>query len=138
MTRFGIDVNDAAVRDALADLEDEYTTERVEVVGSNVEYGVYLEFGTEKMQPYPWFRPAVREFKLDPEGFITDNSGFSSVEEIPDADTLVKTVASALESKMEANVSAVSASDRSPGTHPDHPKRQTGNLVNSIEAVRVK
>jgi len=90
------------------------------------------------MPPYPWFRPAIREFRLDPEGLITANSGFSSIDEIPDTDTLVKTVASALESKMEANVSAESASDRSPGTHPDHPKRVIGNLVNSIEAVRVK
>jgi len=138
MTRFGIDVDDASVRDALGDLEDKYTTERVEVVGTNVEYAIYLETGTEKMPPYPWFRPAIREFRLDPEGFITDNSGFSSLDEIPDGDTLVKTIASALESKMEANVSAVSASDRSPGTHPDHPKRVLSNLVNSIEAVRVK
>jgi len=45
MTRFGIDVNDAAVRDALADLEDEYTTERVEVVGTNVEYSIFWSSG---------------------------------------------------------------------------------------------
>jgi len=30
-------------------------------VGTNVEYGKYLEFGTSRMPPYPWLFPAVEE-----------------------------------------------------------------------------
>lgn len=29
------------------------------VIGTNVKYGKYLEFGTSKMPPYPWLFPAV-------------------------------------------------------------------------------
>lgn len=29
------------------------------VIGSNVYYGTYLEFGTVNMPPYPWLFPAV-------------------------------------------------------------------------------
>mgnify|MGYP001577525420 CR=1 FL=1 len=28
-------------------------------IGSNVEYGKYLEYGTSRMPPYPWLFPAV-------------------------------------------------------------------------------
>lgn len=40
---------------------------------------------------------------------------------------------------MQANIDAGSANlDRSPGTHPEHPQRDTGNLVASIQAKRLK
>lgn len=28
-------------------------------VGTNVKYGLFLEIGTEKMEPRPWLRPAL-------------------------------------------------------------------------------
>ena len=28
-------------------------------IGTNVDYGEYLEFGTSRMPPYPWLFPAV-------------------------------------------------------------------------------
>lgn len=28
-------------------------------IGTNVEYGIYLELGTRYMQPYPFLRPAL-------------------------------------------------------------------------------
>jgi len=107
------------------------------VVGTNTEYAVYLEFGTRKMQPYPFFRPAINQFKANPKDFITDNTGYTDIEEIPTADALVEAVAAALQTKMEANASADSSAMRSPGTDPSHPKRDTGNLVASINATRV-
>jgi len=118
-------------------LKEAGESDRAYVVGSNVEYGVFLEFGTRKMPPYSWFRPAVREFKANPEDFITDNTGYTSVDEIPSTDALVDAVANALVNQMENNVSAGSSVDRSPGTVPEHPKRDTGTLVNSITAVRL-
>jgi len=136
VTSFELELDDTGLREALDDLKETGTSDRVEVVGTTVEYGVYLEIGTEDMPPYPWFRPAVREFRANPESFIIDNTGYTSVEEIPSADALVTAIAQALVNQMEHNVSAASSSDRSPGTHPEHPKRDTGTLVNSIQAVR--
>jgi len=90
------------------------------------------------MPPYPWFRPAIREFQANPQPFVLANTRFNSFEEIPDGDTLVKAVATALENKMTDNVNAQKANARSPGTDPEHPKRDIGNLTASIQAVRVK
>jgi len=107
------------------------------VVGTQTEYAVYLEFGTRDMPPYPFFRPAINEFRANPERFITSNTGYTDIEEIPTADALVEAIAAALKTKMEANASADSSAIRSPGTDPAHPKRQIGNLVASIDATRV-
>lgn len=32
-------------------------------IGTNVRYGRYLEFGTPKMAPRPWLRPAIDRFR---------------------------------------------------------------------------
>jgi len=163
VTNFNIDVDFQDTFDALEDLGDKWDTDAVYTVGSNVEYGVYLEFGRGPIEappdsaipietadgtifrqsvsghpPYPWFRPAIREFKANPTDFVTDNTEFSSIREIPNGDILVKAIATALENQMTDNVNAQKAVDRSPGTHPEHPRRDDGNLTASISAVRVK
>jgi len=137
LTRFEVEVDAQSTRDALDDLEEKWSTERVYVVGTDVEYAVYLEFGTRHMPPYPFVRPALRELEANPNSIISRNSGFNTVDELPNADTLVKVVATALASQVEKNASAIAASDRSPGVDPEHPQRQTGTLVNSIGAQRV-
>lgn len=137
MTNFSIDLDLSGVRRELENLEDQWESDRVYTVGTNVEYAIYLEMGTRKMPPYPFFRPAIVQFEADPEGFITGNTAFSSVQEIPNADTLVKATATAFENQITANASALSGLDRSPGVHPDHPKRVTGTLANSIQAERI-
>jgi hypothetical protein len=138
MVQFDIELDSASVRESLNDLVDEWDTDAVYVTGTNVEYAVYLEFGTRKMPPYPFFRPAIVQFKADPEGFLTGNTAFSSVREIPNGDQLVRALATAFENQITANASALSGLDRSPGVDPDHPKRVTGNLAASISAQRVK
>lgn len=90
------------------------------------------------MSPRPWFRPAIREFKANPEAFVLQHTDFTTLDEIQDADTLVRAVSFALENRMVDNVSAQSEANRSPGTRPDSPKRVTGNLANSVSAVRIR
>lgn len=99
----------------------------------------FLEQGTEDMPPYPWFKPAVREFRRDPEGFIRDTTGYTSVDEIPTTKALVEAISTGLANRMTDNVNAQDASgDRSPGVDPEHPRRQSGNLSGSIQAIRIQ
>lgn len=118
-----------------SDLQESFIGGTVYVVGSSVTYGVYLEFGTSKMQAYPWLRPAVNEFKSNPTGFLSSRAN-TSVDNVQSTEELVASVALGLERAMTRNVSAPGGG-RSSGTHPSHPKRQTGNLAGSIEARRV-
>jgi len=139
MTDFDIDLD--GLENAVIELESEaeqWASDAVWVTGSNVEYGVYLEFGTEDMPPYPWFRPAIADFRRNPNGFIRRNTEYKSIDAIPSADALVKAVAVGLENQMTKNASAETATGRSAGTRRGHPKRQSGNLAGSIQAVRVK
>lgn len=138
MSDFTVDLEGMPqLKERLEDLKDDYASDPIWVVGTNTKYGVYLERGTRHMPPYPWFKPAIREFQANPENFITDNTGWSSIEEIPNTDALVRAVATALKTQMEKNVNAAGATDRSPGTDPEHPKVDTGNLRADIDAVRV-
>lgn len=140
MTDFNLELDGfEKTKQQFEELRERYDGDGVTyVVGTSVEYGVYLEFGTEKMSPKPWFRPAIREFKANPESFLLDNTEFGSVDEIETTEELVKAVSFALQTKMTANVNAQDPSaDRSPGVDPDHPSRDTGNLSASIQAVRI-
>jgi hypothetical protein len=128
----------ASLQEEINDLRDEYGQDPIYAVGTNVEYGVFLERGTEDMPAYPWFKPAIREFRRDPEGFIQDTTGFGGIDEIQTTKQMVDAVATGLANRMTDNVNAQDASaDRSPGTDPEHPKRDTGNLTASIQAVRI-
>lgn len=152
------------LREDLEGLESRWEDEPVWAVGTNANYAKPLEFGrgpitpkqaealrfeidgevvfaqrVEGHPPYPFFRPALREFEANPEGFIRDTTAYDRIEDIPTIEVFVETAASALTNRMRDNVNAQDPSgDRSPGTHPDHPKRDTGNLTNSIQATRVK
>lgn len=139
MTRIDLGINGfAEVQGRMQELLERGSTDRVYVTGTNTEYAIYLEMGTRDMPPYPWFRPAVVEFQANPEQFIRKNTDYKSIDAIPTADALVEAIAVGLQTQMEANASAASSGSRSPGTHPDHPKRETGNLVASINATRVR
>lgn len=114
-------------------LRDQVGGDAVYLVGSNVEYAVYLEFGTSKMPAYPWLRPAVSEFERNPRKFIETHTN-TTIDALDSADAVVEAVALALERRMTDNVTA---GDKSPEADPDHPVRQTGNLAGSIKAVKV-
>lgn len=137
MTDFGVSIDglDTVKAELDATLERVETDARFEV-GAGAEYAVFLEFGTEDMPPYPFFRPAVREFEANPRSFIADNAGIT-VENIETAEGLVEAVALALENQITTNANA-NRPGRSPGTDGDHPQVDTGNLVNSIQAQRIR
>lgn len=151
-----------SLREDLRDLEERYGEASARVVNSGAEYSVQLEYGRGPIEaksadalrfenddgeviyrtsvsghpPYPFFYPAVREFQAAPEAFILRNSGLDSLEALQSTDDLVEAIASALQSQMRANANA-NRSGRSPGTHPEHPEVQTGNLVAQIQVFEV-
>lgn len=127
----------ANVLGGLEELADQFSGDVVYVVGTNTKYAVHLEFGTRKMQQYPWFRPAVREFNKNPERFISKHTS-KSIDDLDGEDEVAKTIAGALEKRLKQNVSAGDVSGRSPDVEPGHPKVQTNNLRASIEAEKVR
>jgi hypothetical protein len=69
-------------------------------VGTAVEYSVYLEFGTSKMDPKPFFRPALAEAERDLSAFVRDNTQ-TSLEQIDGPRELVRIIAFALERRVK-------------------------------------
>jgi hypothetical protein len=122
----------------LQELKERGESNRVYTTGTNTEYAVYLEFGTRNMPPYPFFRPAIREFAANPEGFIKKNTEYKAIDAIPSTDALVEAVAVGLQTQIETNANAAGGTGRSPGVDADHPKVDTGNLRASIRAERVR
>jgi len=92
------------VLDSLNDIERQLDPDEPVVVGTAVNYSVFLEFGTSDMDPKPFFRPALAELRVKGvEGFIKDsgilrNKEFSDVE---DADEVVDAVALTLERRIK-------------------------------------
>jgi len=136
MTSFDLDIDTQAVKERIRQLKDDYSDAPTFVVSSGAEYSIYVEMGTRDMPPYPFFRPAVREFKANPKAFLLKNTELNAISDIDSADELVESVALALEKQIKINATAA-APNRSPGVDPDHPKVQTGNLRARIQAQRV-
>jgi len=92
------------VLDSLNDIERQLDPGEPVVVGTAVQYSVFLEFGTSDMDPKPFFRPALAELRVKGvEGFIKDsgilrNKEFSDVE---DADEVVDALALTLERRIK-------------------------------------
>ena len=87
------------------------------------------------MPPYPFMRPAIREFEAGPEQFVRKHAGVE-IDGLESTNQVVKTVAFAFETAITQNANA-NAPDRSPGTDPEHPKVQSGNLRARINARRI-
>lgn len=164
MTDFELSIDGVeALQSRLQSLKERLDGDAAYTVGTNVKYGIILERGRGPIEapegsaipiqtesgtifrkkvsghpPYPWFKPAIREFKANPETFIISNTGYNTIDEIPTANALVEAVANALSEQMASNASAQSGGDRSPGTDGDHPSRDSGNLAASISATRIK
>jgi len=66
MSEFGLEVEGfAAAIEEVEDLIDDLDSDREFLVGTGVSYSVYLEFGTSKMDPKPFFQPALNEVRLE-------------------------------------------------------------------------
>lgn len=69
-------------------------------VGTAVEYAIYIEFGTSKMDPKPFFRPALTEAQRDLSAFVRDNTE-TTLSQIDGPQELVRTIAFALERRVK-------------------------------------
>jgi hypothetical protein len=107
----------------LDELEDDVETLTTYTVGTAVEYSLYLEFSTSKMDAKPFFRPAINEVRAQGvDGFIAHNTR-TSVEALPDADAVIRVLALALERRVKEIITDKGLID-------------TGTLRASIVAVR--
>lgn len=86
--------------EALDRLEDRWTGGGRWVVGTGVEYAIYLEFGTRHMDPKPFLRPAVTELQRGVGQFIRANTN-TTLEEIDDVEELLRTIAFGLERRIK-------------------------------------
>lgn len=95
----------ASVNEVKNSLESDSTW----IVGTNVEYAVYVEYGTEDMSAQPYLRPAVREAVREIESEDFDN-----------INSLIETLAYSIEEKAKTKAPV-----------------DTGNLRRSIEAEQI-
>jgi hypothetical protein len=101
MTDMDIDVDLAGPLQAIDDLQERYAGDGAAwVVGTRVNYAVYVNFGTRNQDPQPFFSSAVAEAQADLAGFVAANTR-TTVSEADSAEELVKTVALALERRMK-------------------------------------
>jgi hypothetical protein len=89
------------------------------VVGTHVEYALYLEFGSSRMPAYPFMKPAIEDVMAGADRLADQAS---------DVDHLVKLIAM----EIEAQAKHYASTGLPPG-----PDVQTGNLRSSIRAERV-
>jgi len=85
----------------LKDLEEDLGRGGPWVVGTAVNYSLYLEFGTRHMDPKPFFRPVLSEVRMQGvEDFIDDNTR-TTVQELDDVDAVVRTLALSIERRVK-------------------------------------
>lgn len=126
-----------SIQEELSELEDDWSDSPEFVIENDAEYSRFLELGTRKMQPYPFFRPALNEYMAGPNQLVQKNQGvdLSSADTI---DELMLLIVVSINSQIEANLRAAASTGRSPGVHPEHPKVRTGKLLNSQSWKRVE
>jgi len=138
MVQLDIDVSGIIdVSETIEDLKPQVGETEVWRVKVGAPYGIYLERGTRHHPPYPFFKPAIRQFQATPRTFVFKNLG-RDINRMDDVSDVVEAVAEALALQMRINVAAQRLSGRSPGTHPAHPQIRTGQLQDSISATRIQ
>jgi len=111
------------VIESLNDLEADLDSDRSYLVGTAVNYGIFLELGTADMDPKPFFRPALGELRAKGvEGFIRDHTE-TTVAALDSVDQVVAATALALERRIKEIITRKGLID-------------TGTLRASIAAVR--
>lgn len=93
----GVEQKLEEINDAIEDV----TTAKSYLVGTAVEYSVYLELGTSKMDAKPFFKPAINEVRIQGiDGFIRHNTGID-VDALETLDRVLKVLAFALERRIK-------------------------------------
>jgi len=108
----------AEVRDRADDLDEPGQW----YVGTAVNYAIYLELGTAKMDPKPFIRPAAHAYQSNLRAAIAADTE-TTLEQIDSAEELVKTVAFGLERRIKRIITRKGLID-------------TGALRASVAAVR--
>lgn len=81
-------------------LENQWDGGGAWLVGTAVEYSIYLEFGTSKMDPKPIVRPALAAYRADLARAIAVDTQ-TTLAEIDSAEELVQTIAFGLERRIK-------------------------------------
>jgi hypothetical protein len=111
------------VTESLDDLRDDVETLTPYTVGTGVEYALFLEFGTSKMDAKPFFRPAITEVRAQGvDGFIARHTR-TRVAALDDIDSVLRVLSLALERRIKEIITDKGLID-------------TGTLRASIVAVR--
>lgn len=85
------------IQEALEDKKAEISNPETWYVGTHIEYAIYLEFGTSKMDPKPFFRPALNVLRAKgSDGVIRQNTELDP-STIEDVDTYIRALAFAME-----------------------------------------
>jgi hypothetical protein len=90
-----------ALIDELNEMQERLRGDETWLVGTAVNYAIYLEAGTSDMDPKPFVRPALSEVRQKGiEDFLEDHTNYTA-EEIADLDSLVAALALALERRIK-------------------------------------
>lgn len=100
MTDFDFDADFEDLVERLDDLQEDVGQAGTHFVGTAVEYGVFLEFGTSKMDPKPFFRPALAAYRANLVRALEADTR-KDIEDIDSADELAQTVALGLERRIK-------------------------------------
>lgn len=92
----------------------------VYVVGTNVEYAIYVELGTSRMEAQPFLFAAARAAERDPEGYLRSYTNVT-LDQIQSTEQLVASLALAIEADAKRRVPV-----------------DSGNLRGSIRTERVR
>jgi len=124
MTSFDIDINGLEEHQReLQDQAEQWSQPSGSwYVGTAVEYAVYVEFGTSKMDARPFFRPALVEAQRDLEEFVRSNHK-KTLSQVDSPSELVRVIADALERRIKIIITEKGLID-------------TGTMRASVRAVR--
>jgi len=102
MTSFDMDIQglDAHQRELREERDKWAKSGGTWVVGTAVEYSIYLEFGTSKMDPKPFFRPVLAEAQRNLSEFVRSNTE-KTLSDIESPEELVRTIAFAVERRVK-------------------------------------
>lgn len=123
MADFGMEVDGISTTlEEIDDLEERWTGGADWVVGTRVEYAVFLEYGTRHMDPKPFMRPVIVEVSMHgPENFV-DRHTRTSADDVDSIEEFLRVLALALERRIKEIITRKGLID-------------TGTLRASIAAV---